>query len=213
MALVASDIITDVQQILLDDDAVDWTNADMLRFVTDAGRLLSNYKPDAYPVRDWVNMVAGTNQALPADGIAVLDMSQNYVSKRAATLVDKELLDHENRFWQANTEEVDVQHWCADPRDPRRFDINPPNDGTGRVLMLYGAAPPVLTQLTDAIVYVDTYKYALTCFTLHRAYAEQSRKGDNVKSQQWLQNGLQAIGIKSAAQVQVAPKVSANPGQ
>lgn len=213
MALIASDIVNDARAILLDDGAVEWSNADLLGFVTDAGRLLSNFKPDAYPIRAFIPMVAGTNQELPAGGVAIIDLSQNEVSKRSATIVDKELLDHENRFWQAATGELDVQHWCADPRDPRRFDITPPNNGSGSVLAVYGAAPPALADMSDPIVYVDTYKYALTCFTLHRAYAEQSRKGDVVKSQQWLQNGLQAIGIKSAAQVQVAPKVNANPGQ
>ena len=213
MALVASDIIDDVRQILIDDDSVEWSDADLLRILSDAGRLTVTFKPDAYPVRDYILMIAGTNQALPADGVAILDLSQNEVSKRSATLVDKELLDHENRFWQAATGELDVQHWCADPRDPRRFDITPPNNGSGSVLALYGATPAQLTARTDALVFTDPYKYPLTCFCLHRCYAEQSRKGDNVKSQQWLQNGLQALGVKSAAQVQVAPKVSANPGQ
>ena len=79
--------------------------------------------------------------------------------------------------------------------------------------MLYCAVPPALTSAGDALVLVDTYKYTLYCFTLHRAYAENSRKGDTVKADYWLKQGLQALGIKSAAQVQVAPKVSANPGQ
>ena len=208
MALVASDIVSDIRSILLDDDLVEWADDDMLRIVTDAGRLLSSLKPDAYTKREFIAMAAGTDQELPADGIAVLDVGMNEVSKRAATIVDKELLDTENSFWGASTPEVDVQHWCADPRDPRRFDVTPPNDGTGSVQVLYGAAPPALTALGDSIVYVDTYKYALTAFSLHRAYAEQSRKGDSAKSQQWLQNGLQALGIKSVAAVQVAPKAT-----
>lgn len=211
--MLASDIIDDVRQILIDDELAEWSDADLLKILSDAGRLVVTFKPDAYPVRDFIPMVVGTNQALPADGVAILDLSQNEVSKRAATLVDKELLDHENRFWQAATGELDVQHWCSDPRDPRRFDITPPNNGSGSVLALYGATPPQLTARGDTVVFTDPYKYPLTCFCLHRAYAEQSRKGDNVKSQQWLQNGLQALGVKSAAQVQVAPKVSANPGQ
>lgn len=211
--MLASDIIDDVRQILIDDDSVEWSDADLLKILSDAGRQVVTFKPDAYPIRDWVSMVIGTNQELPAGGVAVMDISQNYVSQRSATLVDKELLDHENRFWQAATGERDVQHWCSDPRDPRRFDITPPNNGQGRVLMLYGGTPPQLTARGDTVVFTDPYKYPLTCFCLHRCYAEQSRKGDSTKSQQWLQNGLQALGIKSTAQVAVAPKVTANPGQ
>jgi hypothetical protein len=207
MALTAADIVDDVRGILIDDDFTEWTDQDLLGFVTDAGRLLSNFKPDAYTKREPVPLVAGTEQTLPADGIAILDADENEASRRAVTMVDKELLDTENRFWPAGTRQRDVHHWCADPRDPRRFTVTPPNDGTGSLVMVYGAAPPALTSTSDPIVYVDTYKYPLTCFALHRAYAEQSRKGDSAKSQQWLANGLQALGIRSAAQVQVAPKL------
>lgn len=207
MALVASDIVNDVRSILLDDDSVEWSDADLLGIVTDAGRLLSNYKPDAYTKREAVGLVAGVNQtigtryAVPVtDAIVVLDVGPNEASGRVVTPVDKAMLDTENRFWPASTPETDVQHWTLDPRDPRRFEVTPPNDGSGVVEVLYGAAPPALDDMADIIVYADTYKYALTAFALHRAYAEQSRKGDSAKSQQWLQNGLQALGITSVAQ-------------
>lgn len=213
MALLASDIVNDVRAIVIDDESVEWTDGELLAAVSDAGRLLVSNKREAYPKREFVDMVQGTNQQLPADGVAIMDISQNQISKRSATIVDKEMLDHENRFWQAATGERDVQHWCADPRDPTRFDVTPPNDGTGSVLILYGALPPVLTSMSSPIVFLESYKYALTAFTLHRLYAEQSRKGDTVKSQAWLQNGLQALGINSTTQIAVAPKVSANPGQ
>jgi hypothetical protein len=213
MALVASDITNDARATLIDDDLATWSAVQLRGFVTDAERMVSFYKPDAYTKHEFVPMVAGTNQDLPVDGIAILDVNENEVSRRAATLVERELLDTENRFWRAATGEVDVQHWCADARDPRRFDITPPNDGSGSVRVLYGAAPPALTSEASPIVLVDTYKYTLYCFTLHRAYAENSRKGDVQKADYWLQKGLQALGIKSAAQVQVAPKVSASVGE
>lgn len=212
MTTTTASIISDARSTLIDDNAATYSDVQLLGFQTDAERLVVFYKPDAYPRRRFIPLVPGTNQELPADGIALMDISQNELSKRSATIVDKELLDHENRFWQAATGEVDVQHWCADPRDPRRFDITPPNDGTGSILTLYGAVTPDLT-LGGNITLVDSYKYVLYAFTLHRAYAETSRKGDTVKAEYWLQKGLQALGIKSAAQVQVAPKVTANPGQ
>ncbi len=215
MALVASDIVNDVRSILLDDDSVEWSDADLLGIVSDAGRLLSNYKPDAYTKLEFFDLIAGTNQSIGSrygepvtDAIVVLDVGPNEVSQRAVTLVDKALLDTENRFWAASTPEVDAQHWTADPRDPRRFQVTPPNDGTGSVEILYGAAPPQLDAMADPIVFADTYKYALTAFSLHRAYAEQSRKGDSAKSQQWLQNGLRAIGITSVAQTALIPKAT-----
>jgi len=213
MSVLASDVMSDARSTLIDDDLATYSDPQMLGFVSDAQIMVSNYKRDAYTLRDFIPMVAGTNQALPEGGLGILDLTQNAVSKRAITLCDKELLDEENRFWQAATGERDVQHWCADPRDPLRFDVTPPNNGAGSALALYAAVPPKLDDEADELVLVDTYKYAVYAFTLHRAYAETSRKGDTVKSEYWHQKGLQAIGITSAAQVQVAPKVSANTGE
>jgi hypothetical protein len=207
MTILASEIIGDARATLIDDDADTYSAEQMLGFVSDAQGLVCNYKPDAYTKHEFVPMAASTDQEIPADGTQFLMATQNEVSKRSATMVDQSMLDTENRFWRAATGETDVQHWCADPRDPRRFDITPPNNGTGSLRVLYCAVPPVLEEPEDPIALVDTYKYALYAFTLHRAYAETSRKGDVQKADYWLKNGLQAIGIKSSATVALAPKL------
>ncbi len=209
MTILASAIISDARATLIDDNAATYSAAQMLGFVSDAQGLVCVYKPDAFTKHEFVAMAVGTDQELPADGTQFMDATANEVTSRAATQVDKAMLDTENRFWRRATGERDVQHWCASAKDPRRFDIMPPNDGTGSLRVLYSATPPALTAPGDALVLVDTYKYPVYAFTLHRAYAENSRKGDTVKAEYWLQKGLQALGIKSASQVQVAPKLGA----
>jgi hypothetical protein len=209
MTILASAIISDARATLIDDNAAVYSALQMLGFVSDGQQLVCTYKPDAYTLHEFVPMAVGTDQEIPAGGTQFMSASQNEVSSRSATMVDQSMLDTENRFWRAATGETDVQHWCASARDPRRFDIMPPNDGTGSLRVLYCAVPPVLATDGDALVLVDTYKYPVYCFTLHRAYAENSRKGDTVKAEYWLQKGLQALGIKSVAQTQVAPKLGA----
>ena len=210
--MLASVIVNACRVTLIDAAAATWSDAELLGYLNEAERAVVFLKPDAYTVRDYIPMVAGTNQAIPTGGVAVLDLSQNEVSKRRVTLVDKELLDEANRFWQAATEETDVQHWCADPRDPTRFDITPPNDGTGSVLCLYGAVPTAIAATSNAINLNDSYQYALECFTLSRAYAKNSRKQDLAKSAAYMNEFRQSLGIKATAQIAVAPKVSSNVG-
>lgn len=207
MTILASAVISDARATLIDDNAATYSAAQMLGFVSDAQAMVCTYKPDAYTKHEFVAMAEGTDQEIPADGTQFMSATMNEVSKRSATQVDQAMLDTENRFWRRATGETDVQHWCASAKDPRRFDVMPPNDGTGSLRVLYCAVPPALTAAGDALVLVDTYKYVVYAFTLHRAYAETSRKGDTVKAEYWLQKGLQALGIKSASQVQVAPKL------
>lgn len=207
MTILASAIISDARATLIDDNAAAYSAAQMLGFVSDAQQLVCTYKRDAYTRHEFVDMAVGTDQEIPADGTQFMSATMNEVSGRSATPVDQSMLDTENRFWRAATGERDVQHWCASAKDPRRFDVMPPNDGTGSLRVLYCAVPPALTAPTDPLVLVDIYRYPVYAFTLHRAYAEQSRKGDTAKSEYWLQKALQALGITSAAQVQVAPKI------
>lgn len=209
--MLASVIVNACRVTLIDSAAATWSDAELLGYLMEGQRQVCFLKPDAYTQRDYVDLAAGVKQALPANGIAILDVGDNEVSGRACTLVDKEMLDHSNRFWPAGTQEVDAQHWAADPRDPRRFDVTPPNTGTGSLEVLYGAYTPD-TELGVDITLNDSYQFALECFVLHRAYAKNSKKQDLAKAGAYLETFKQALGIKSAGQVAVAPKVSQSAG-
>jgi hypothetical protein len=170
-------------------------------------------------VRKYVPLISGFKQELPDGtnpdlprGIAVLDIDDNENSGRVCVLVEKELLDAENRFWPQATRMPDADCWAADPRDPRRFDVSPPNDGSGSLAVLYGAVPPRLADGTETLALGDQYKLAGVTFLLFRAYAKNSKRQDLGKSQGYWSQYLNILGIKSTAQVAVAPKVSQQVG-
>lgn len=215
----AQSIVDSTRVILIDATADGWPDPELLGYVSDFQSNTCMLKPDAYAVRAYIPLVAGTKQTLPDGtdedlprGIAVLDMGDNQASGLACVIVERELLDAENRFWPAATQEVAAQNWCADPRDPRRFDVTPPNDGTGFLECLYGAVPPALTDLADELVLGDQYKLAAECFVLHRAYSKNTKRQDLSKSAAYWSQYLNILGIKSTAQIAVAPKVSQQVG-
>lgn len=206
-------IVDSCRVILIDASANGWADAELLGYAQDFQAHTSMLKPDAYTIRGYIPMVAGTRQALPTDdgSIAILDMGENEASGRAVTLVERELLDTENRFWPAATQETDVQHWCADSRDPKRFDVTPPNDGNGSVECLRGAVPPAVAAGAQMGL-GDQYKVAAEFFVLARAYSKNSKRQDLVKADSYMAKYMNALGIKSTAQVAVAPKVSQQVG-
>lgn len=209
--MLASVIVNGVRLTLIDAAKTAWSDDELLRYLNEAERTTAFLKPDAYTKREFVTLAAGVKQSLPEGGIAILDAGENQASGRVATLVDRELLDHANRFWPAATQETDVQHWAADPRDPRRFDVTPPNNGSGSLEILYGAIPPAV-GLSDELTLPDSYQYARECFVLARAYAKNSKRQDLAKSASCMNEYRQALGIKSTAQVAVAPKVGGDAG-
>ncbi|MBX3603189.1 MAG: hypothetical protein KF863_21420 [Rubrivivax sp.] len=208
--LLVSAILSQVRVTLLDPNGSTWGDAELLGYFNEFQRTTAFLKPDAHTVRDYIPLEAGINQELPEDGIAVFEIGENEVSGRMATLVDRGLLDHANRFWPAATQEPDVQHWSADPRDPRRFAVMPPNDGTGSIECLYGAVPPAAT-LGDApdgaMAFPDSYEHAAKCFVMAKAYAKNSKRQDPAKSAAYMADYRQALGIKTTSQAASAPRV------
>mgnify|MGYP001559838227 CR=1 FL=1 len=219
---VASTIIARLRDTLLDEAAVVWSDDDLLQYISEAQRQIVFLKNDALPIEANLPLFTGVSQRLPLrsddflDGLCVIDVLRNYdntneLQGRSITLVDKELLDETNRFWPTATQTAEVDSWAADPRDPRRFLVSPPNDGTGYVTVLYGAIPGDLIA-SDVIELPDAYVPSIIYYALAQAYGKNSLKGDLVKSNFYTQQFMQGLGIKAQSQIAVAPKVSESSG-
>jgi hypothetical protein len=209
--MLASDIISDTLRLQLGDaDAVVWSDADLLAYLTEALSATAFVKPDMYVRNVDFTLVAGADQVLPVDGIALIDITQN-LSGRTVSQVSSELLQEASRFWPAATQETVVEHFTADPDTPRQWRAFPPNNGNGHVWLKYGAVPPAVTTLGQTLVVPDSYQAVLTEYVLYKAYAVNSKKQDLTKSVNCKQQWGQMLGLKSASQRIVAPKVSESP--
>lgn len=207
-AILASAIVGKVRLDLVDEDAVTWTDADLLEDLNEALRALAQVKVDSYVIREPVVLVAGDEQVLPAGGVAVFDILANTASGKPVTLVDQELLDEATRFAVVvAAAQTDVQHWTADPRDKTRFRVWPASSGSGSVLTVYGAVPDAIT-LAEAIPVGDNNEPALVAYALGAAYRRNTQRQDLGKTQGYMQQFLSMLGLSAQAQIAAAPKVS-----
>jgi hypothetical protein len=185
MALAASVIVDRARRTLLDPaPGVTWTDADLLDYLSAAQNAVCQIKADAYPLRATVALAAGVAQALPSDALSLLDI---YFNGNGATVneIGRSLLNNV-AAWPAATPRPVVTDWMSDQRDPRRFFVNPPNDGSGSLFLLYGAIPPRIANVSTNIALPDTYENALWAYMIALAYAENTTRQDLTKSQQWL---------------------------
>jgi hypothetical protein len=213
MPITVETLLSGVSATLLDVARRTWDYPELVGYLNEALRATAFVKPDMYPISGYIPLIAGIAQELPEGGVAVIDFSHNEVSGRAITQTDLALLQEENRFWPAATREVDVENYAADPRTPRRFYCFPPNDGTGSIYGPYGAVPDTLTGSSgEEIPVPSSYQTALTNFVLAKAYAKNSKRQDLTKSSAYMQQWGALLGLKSQAQVAVAPKVAVSPG-
>lgn len=214
MTIAVGPLLDSVSTTLLDTARRTWPlQADLVPYLNEALAATAALKPDMYTVQEFITLVAGISQVIPAAGVALLDVIQNE-SGRVVTQVDAGLLDEANRFWPRATQETVVQHFAADPRDPRRFNVTPPNDGTGRVQVLYGAVPgPVTGSSGEDLLLAPSYLAILTNYVLGKAYGKNSKKQDLTKATFYMNQWGTALGLKSKGQVAVAPKVAVSEGQ
>ena len=214
MAVSVDTIINNVAHTLLDTAFRTWSRAEHIANLNLAIRLVcGDLKLDAYPLRDFVTLVAGIAQDLPADGTALIDITDNEASGRAVTQTDLAILQEENRFWPRGTQQAEVENYASDPRTPRKFYVFPPNNGAGRVRITYGAIPAELTGSSgEALPLSDAYQYPIERIMLSLAFTKNTVRQDLSRAQTFMNEARLALGLKSQGQVAVAPKTSQSPG-
>lgn len=211
MTIAAATILDEAASLLIDKSHRAWPAADLLDYLNEALRTTAFVKPDMYTVQNFITLAAGVLQNLPDDGVAFVKLTRN-ATGRVITQVDEGLLDEASRFWPAGTQELVVEHFTADPRNPRRFTVFPPSNGASSVEILYGAVPPQIMYPTEELPVPSSYHTAFLNFVLAKAYSKNSKRQDLTKSSGYMAQWGQLLGLKSQSQIAIAPKVSALPG-
>lgn len=207
--LLASAIVARVRLTLVDPNAVGWSDAELYDYLSAAQSAICNAKPDAHTKLEAVDLVAGVVQTLPEDGISLLNVYYNEASGQVATIVGLDLQNAADPRWPLNAQVTDVAEVMVDERTPTRFLVNPPNDGAGRLVVLYGAEPPVLVDgaPSQTISVKDSYQNALWAYTCGLAYAKNTKRQDVTKSNNMMAMFGQMLGLRTAGQRAVAAKL------
>lgn len=211
MSIIAATILDRAAEILLDTAHRTWPADELLDRLNEALSATALVKHDFYTVQGFVTLAAGVLQTIPDDGVALLDIVRN-ASGRVITQVDKSLLEEANRFWPAATQETVIEHFTIDPRNPLRFQVFPPSDGTSSVEMFYGATPPQVMYAAEEIPVPASYQAPLLDFVLARAYSKNSKRQDLTKAANFAQSWARYVGATSQAQLALSPKVASSPG-
>lgn len=179
MPTITAQTIVDRAQITLQDTtAVRWSEAELLGWLNAGQREVCMLRPSAFTKLAAQATVAGTKQALPADGITVIDVTRNMGANgttpgRAIRKVPREVLDSNVPGWHTVTATAEVLHWTFDPQAPKTFYLYPPSTGANQVEVLYAATPPEVA-LGAVISIDDIYEQALMDYVLYRAYSKDS---------------------------------------
>lgn len=198
--ILASDIFSECDGVLLDADKVRWTDAEKLRYLNAGQRQAVIFKPDVYTLSETYKLAAGTRQSVP-DGtsafqtpagvtikecVQLLRLVRNMgvtglVAGPAITPVGMDFLDAYNPDWHSATANAIVKHYVYNEEDTRHFYVTPPQPAAsqGYVEAVFSAVPDNVAALAGpsyavAISISDVYKDTLVNFILFRCYAKDA---------------------------------------
>lgn len=205
--ITAATIINDAANALQDDPNERWSRAELLVYVSDSQRDACLVKPDAYTLNTPLQLVAGTRQALPADGNAFVRVVRNLAADgvtpgRATRKLDIDLMDRQNPNWHSAAASSTVLEYCYDERDPKRFYVSPPQPAVspGKVDLVYHAFPPAIALETDPIALDAAYKTALMHYVCYRAYLKDGELKNNDDAAAHRAEFLALLGAKDKAE-------------
>ena len=197
MALTGTNLLSRIEDILQDTTSVRWPEAELLRYINDAQREIVNYRPEASAKTDNVQLVTGTKQALPTEGLRLIKVTRNMSDasggasgKRAVRIVNVDILNTQEPDWNDPTVSGDaahgtvVKHYIFDEDDPKNFYVYPGVAGNAYVEIVYSKAPTDLSAGSSNLDIDDIYGNAVIDYVLFRAYQKDSEYAGNAQRSQ-----------------------------
>ncbi len=181
MAIIASEIIFEVARRLNDTNNATrrWSETDLLSCLNNAQKMVAEAKPEASIKSEAIQLAAGFEQTLPEDGKRFLSLSYNAGTSgttkgRAISQMQASLLDAIDPEWRSMAATDDVRYYAPDPDFPEKFEIFPPNTGSGYAHCRYESIPVKCTSATASVALKDEYREPLTQATIWYALADRT---------------------------------------
>lgn len=207
--LVAESIITKCSVTLKDPDYVRWGKEELLSYLDEAQKEIAR-NPGANVKEAVLELDEGTKQALPENCFLLASVIRNWdeddeIPAFPVRITTRSLLDAFEPGWHMCPKRRVVENYIYDDRTPDVFFVYPPNDGTGKVDVMYSAIPATLTDVSDQLELKDEFEPALINYVLYRAYTKDSdySAGLQLAAQFYtayssgLTAALQAIGVST----------------
>lgn len=148
----SQDLLNGVRMTQLNDpDATTWSDATLIIALNQALRILSLVRPDASAKIATLDIVEGSRQLIPTDGVRLLRVVRNITELgapgRAVRLVQQEDMDSMSPDWH-NAAGTIVKEYMFDSRSPQHFYIYPTVPTTSKLEIEYSSYADDVTELT-----------------------------------------------------------------
>lgn len=217
MPISAQAILKRVVTTLNDVASVRWGVPELVAYLNDAQREIVMHRPDASSTVVTLPLAEGARQELPTTALKLMDVVRNTAHPRSTvTQVPMGQLDTVVPGWHGLTGRLTVQHFMADPLEPRVFYVYPPAALGASVEAKVSAAPTdiaepapgaIYTDVTGTIALPDAYANTIADYILYRAYSKNTEfAGDAARASGYYQLFTTSLGVEVKGTVAVAPR-------
>jgi hypothetical protein len=202
--ITAGALIDRTAIILQDTTSIRWPRIELLGWLNDGEREIVLHKPNAYIKNVPTSLTSGSKQALPLDGVSLIDVPRN-VGGAAIRVVSREILDAQTPNWHITSPAVAIKHYVYSPLDPKTFYVYPPSSGGSSVDLVYAASPTDIVEGATILV-DDVYATALINYMLYRAYSKDAEYAANAaQATAFYGQFMTLLGAKVTAETVTAP--------
>lgn len=150
MPVSTASIISRASKQLYDETNDEWSFIELMRHMNPAIGEIVQFDPKAYMVNAPFQCAAGSLQNLPGDAIALVNVLYNTTENgspgRGITECDFEMLRRGRPDWARQPPSATARQFAADPNDPKRFYLIPPQPSApGYIQAVYQMVPPDVT--------------------------------------------------------------------
>ena len=172
MATTVRSILNRAASLLNDEEHVRWEESELLEWLNDGQRAVAKGPAtDAYGLRDDITAVSGTVQSLPDDGIRLVDVVRT-AAGGAIQQSDYAIVDMLRSSWRTASS-APAENYFYDERNPKQFEVYPPQAGGELIEVVYNAQPGD-TTITGNIVISDMYADSLIDYVVYRGLSKDN---------------------------------------
>ena len=139
-------IVRQVQRRLIDEDAIRWSDDDMLDYTNSAIKAVLAVRPDAYVLNHEFVCVEGTKQELTERSNFLINVVRNSKGKAIRGPHDMLMLDNYYPEWRSSTPEDVADCYLYDERDPKVFYLYPAVNDQHKIEIIETVIPESITK-------------------------------------------------------------------
>lgn len=218
-------ILDNVKRILqeVEPEGIRWTSAELVGWLNEFYQAAVQVKFDAFAVNEELELVPGTRQQIPSNGVRLIDVVRNTVGRQMAVrVIARKTLDSMRRAWHSDPESLEIELFVYDDLDPTRFYVYPPAMEGARLEIIYSALPELHdvsggaeAVRSEAFRLNGAYAPIATDYVLYRAFSKDAEHAANLgRAQMHYQSYLQQLSGKIQTDHALSPNApdsSSNP--